>query len=164
MLFTDESKRHVVIIHRGHFFTFPLFDQEGNILKPEEVLACVKYILNLNLKEAELPLGVLTAENRNVWAEARARLEQLGNQEALNAIDSALYCMALDDFESDDHDKLSDNFLHGDPKNRWFDKNYTLMLSKNGHTAINFEHSWGNCLLVKLKLNHLFFEYSDLLF
>jgi len=31
---------------------------------------------------------------------------------------------------------------------RWFDKCFTLIVTKKGHTAINFEHSWGDGVAV----------------
>jgi carnitine O-palmitoyltransferase 2 len=102
-------------------FTFNYFiknNQSGNLLPPDALYGCVKYILDSNCKESEYPLGVLTAENRDTWAEVRSKLELLGNKDQLNAIDSALYCIALDDINTNDIDLLSHNFLYGDPKNR----------------------------------------------
>ena len=52
-----------------------------------------------------------------------------------------IYCIALDETESSDPDVLCPNFLHGDAKNRWFDKNYTIIVNKDGNAALNFEHS-----------------------
>lgn len=99
-------------------------------MQPEELLASIQHILNSNSKEPEFSLGCLTSENRDVWADVRAKLESLGNKDALNAIDSALYCISLDDLESNDPDVLSANFLHGNSKNRWFDKNHQLIITK----------------------------------
>jgi len=31
---------------------------------------------------------------------------------------------------------------------RWFDKSFTLIVTKNGHSAVNFEHSWGDGVAV----------------
>jgi carnitine O-palmitoyltransferase 2 len=134
--------------------------KKGKILGPEEIYACISYILDPvrnPTKEADQPLGVLTAENRDKWAELRSRLEQIGNnKESLAAIDSALYALALDDTDSHDIDKLSLQFLHGDPRNRWFDKNNTLIVNKNGHAAVNFEHSWGDGVAVLRFFNEIY--------
>lgn len=83
----------------------------------------------------------MTSENRDVWADLRNKLIDLGNEEALNAIDSSLYCIALDDTETNDPDDLSSNFLYGNSKNRWFDKNHTVIVNKDGNAGLNFEHS-----------------------
>jgi len=97
--------------------------------------------LDTNTKDAEFPLGVLTAENRDVWADVRSKLLQLGNEKALEAIDTALYCIALDDTNTLNEDSLSRNFLYGNPNNRWFDKNYSLIVNRDGYAGLNFEHS-----------------------
>ena len=102
----------------------------------------------MKLDDALHPLGVLTSEDRNKWATIRDNLEKLGNTEALRLIDSAIYCIALDDVSSDEPDKLLSNFLHGDPKNRWFDKSISLIVTQNAQAAVNFEHSWGDGVAV----------------
>lgn len=124
------------------------FSEIGNILPPEIIYARMSHITNMKLEDASHPIGVLTSENRDKWATIRNDLEKLGNQEALRLIDSAIYCIALDDQSSDDPDKLLTSFLHGDPKNRWFDKSISLIITKNGQAAVNFEHSWGDGVAV----------------
>lgn len=164
---SDESKNHILIAHKGSFFTFPVLQEDGSIKRPEEMYTFIKHILDTNTTENEFALGALTAENRDVWAEVRSRLVELGNEEALNSIDSALYCLALDDVEEVDENKLSRGYLYGNAYNRlvdyelilkflifinfkllsfiifkrWFDKNYTVIVNKNGFSGYNFEHS-----------------------
>ena len=139
ILYLDESGKHIAVLYRGHFFVFPVLDKIGRIFPPEQIYACIKHILSSNVPRNPLALGALTAENRDTWAQVRERLESLGNEEALHAVDSALYCIALDEFASEDPDALGVNFLTGDAANRWFDKNLTLIFTPNGHAAINFE-------------------------
>lgn len=126
------------------------------MLEPEEILACFRYILDSNQKPAEFPIGVLTSENRDKWADVRSKLESLGNESALKAIDSALFCIALDDTDSNDPSVLAPNFLYGNPSNRWFDKNHTLIINKNGQAAVNFEHSWGDGVAVLRFFNEIY--------
>jgi carnitine O-palmitoyltransferase 2 len=147
-LYTDETQKHILVLRKGHFFTFPVFDESGNILPPDTLYAYMSHITNMKLNDAEHPIGVLTSENRNTWARIRENLEKLGNQEALRLVDSAVYCIALDDLSSEDPDKLLTNFLHGDPKNRWFDKSISLIVTQNAQAAVNFEHSWGDGVAV----------------
>jgi len=105
-------------------------NEDGSILEPTELLGCFQHILSINQSEAEFSLGSLTSENRDVWAVIREKLESLGNKEALNAIDSAMFCINLDDIDTNDLDVLSQNFLHGNCRNRWFDKNHQLIITK----------------------------------
>jgi carnitine O-palmitoyltransferase 2 len=156
ILVTDESKKHILILYRGNFFKFNVLDNNNNILPPSEIYACILHILNSHTKVAEHSIGVLTSEDRDIWANVRSRLLSLGNKQTLDAIDTSLYCIALDDFESDNPCSLGSNFLYGDAKNRWFDKNHTLIVTKNGQTAINFEHSWGDGVAILRFFNELF--------
>lgn len=156
ILVSDSTKNHVLVVHKGNFFTFPVLNADGSIVKPEEMYACIRHILDSNVKENEFPLGVLTSENRDVWADTRAKLVELGNADALAAIDSAIYCIALDETETNDPDVLCPNFLHGDAKNRWFDKNYTIIVNRDGHAALNFEHSWGDGVAVLRLFNEIY--------
>ncbi|CAF0769107.1 unnamed protein product [Brachionus calyciflorus] len=155
VLKTDPSQRHILVIHNGNFYTFPVFDEQDNVLPPEVIYACMTHIINSN-ETAELPLGVLTSENRNVWADARTRLEKLGNEEILDKIDTALFCIALDDSKSTDPSEMAHEFLYGDAKNRWFDKSNTIIINKSGHAAVNFEHSWGDGVAVLRFFNELY--------
>lgn len=76
-------------------------------------------IINDNTAKAEHPLGILTTQNRDVWAKQRAYLEAGGNSEALNKIDSAIFNLVLDDDEiNDDKHKILRKYLHDDGLNR----------------------------------------------
>lgn len=39
---------------------------------------------------------------------------------------------------------------------RWFDKSISLIVTKNGQAAVNFEHSWGDGVAVLRFFNELF--------
>ena len=39
---------------------------------------------------------------------------------------------------------------------RWFDKSFNLIVAKNGLSAINFEHSWGDGVAVLRFFNELY--------
>ena len=110
----------------------------------EEIYACIRHILDAGLQEANDSIGVLTSENRDTWAALREQLVACGNEEALSAIDTALFCISLDETNSNEPDDLAHGFLHGNANNRWFDKNHTLIVNANGQAGINFEHSWGD--------------------
>ena len=39
---------------------------------------------------------------------------------------------------------------------RWFDKSFQLIVTRGGHAAINFEHSWGDGVAVLRLFNELY--------
>ena len=38
--------------------------------------------------------------------------------------------------------------LHGEARDRWLDKSFQLVVSRDGEAAINFEHAWGDGIAV----------------
>lgn len=138
----------------------------GNIEAPHTIINRLKYVLNdeSSSKPAEFPLGVLTAENRDKWAEFRTYFSENHNEKALETIDSALFCLSLDsDAQLDPSDPVPmiKNMLHGDKnglQNRWFDKSLSLIVCKDGTAGVNFEHSWGDGVAVLRYFNEVYNE------
>ncbi|XP_061488998.1 carnitine O-palmitoyltransferase 2, mitochondrial isoform X2 [Rhineura floridana] len=156
VLFTDESERHLLVLRNGNFYTFDVIDRDGNIVTPSEIHAHLKYILSDNSPVPAFPLACLTTENRDTWALLRQELLDNGNKEALEKVDSAVFCLCLDDFPIKDLIHLSHTMLHGDGINRWYDKSFNLILAKGGTAAIHFEHSWGDGVAVLRFQNEVF--------
>ncbi|XP_055978326.1 carnitine O-palmitoyltransferase 2, mitochondrial isoform X1 [Sorex fumeus] len=155
-LVTDDKARHLLVLRKGHFYVFDVLDQEGNILSAPEIQAHLKFILSDNSAAPEFPLSYLTSENRDVWAELRQKLLSAGNEAALHKVDSAVFCLCLDDARMTDLVHLSHNMLHGDGANRWFDKSFSLILAADGTAAVNFEHAWGDGVAVLRFFNEVF--------
>jgi carnitine O-palmitoyltransferase 1, liver isoform len=82
----------------------------------------------------------LTAGDRTKWAQNRQLYFSRGvNKLALYLIESAAFVLSLDDqdFEFDlKHPEKLDRYgqllLHGNGHDRWFDKSFTVCVSKNG--------------------------------
>ncbi|XP_075219191.1 carnitine palmitoyltransferase 2 isoform X2 [Lycorma delicatula] len=141
-IFQDTTKRHIVVMKGGHFYTFDVLDIAGNIVSPSVIESSISYILKQEDK-AEFPLGILTTMNRDSWAKLRAQLESTNNQQELNIIDTSLFNLCLDDSHLLDEIAFVRQYLHSDGINRWFDKSFSLIVGKNS-AGINFEHSWGD--------------------
>lgn len=153
---------HLFFICISHFLP------SGNIESPRTITNRLKFVLNdaASSTAAEFPLGVLTAENRDTWADVRAHLEKTHNEAALETVDSALFLLSLDDkadYSPEDPVPIVQNMLHGDSNgliNRWFDKSFSLIVCKDGNAGINFEHSWGDGMQ---KIQKFFYFYIDYL-
>ncbi|CAG9129159.1 unnamed protein product [Plutella xylostella] len=149
LIFRDPNSKHVLVQRKGHFYAFDVLDSDGNLLSPTELLANLKHIMDDNSPVSEHPLGVLTCQNRDEWARQRTHLEETGNTEALNKIDSAIFNLILDEETiHDDKHSILKQYLHADGTNRWFDKSFSLIVTKDGVSGINFEHSWGDGVAV----------------
>ena len=44
---------------------------------------------------------------------------------------------------------------------RWFDKSFSLLMSRNGYTAVSFEHAWGDGVAVMRFFNEVFRDTTD---
>lgn len=136
-------------------YVFDVVDRDGNLVKASEILAHLQYILADSTTEPTFPLGFLTAENRDVWAYLRNKLVATGNKEELHIIDSALFCLCLDDETLTDLTHITQCLLSGGGCNRWHDKSFSIILTKNGEGGINFEHSWGDGISVLRFVNEI---------
>lgn len=149
--------RHVVVLRNGYFYVFDAIDGDGNIMPHAHLYNHIKYILSDTRPAPSHPISLLTTENRDTWAEVRDYLEKLGNAEQLRLIDSAIFVLSLDEETlGDDSVKSAHHMLHGPVHNRWFDKSFTLIVTKDGKAAINFEHSWGDGVAVLRYFNEIY--------
>lgn len=160
---SDPNSSHIVVLSRSQFYWFNVLDKKNDLILTENDL-------KLNFKEiihdsyrasisdlAKSSFGLLTTENRRVWASIRSNLSnekddsQATNNEILKIIDSALFVVCLDDVEVESLEEISTNMLCGISKidngvqtgtctNRWYDK-LQIIVTKNSKVGVNFEHT-----------------------
>eukprot|EP00002_Diphylleia_rotans_P020437 TRINITY_DN3965_c0_g1_i1.p1 TRINITY_DN3965_c0_g1~~TRINITY_DN3965_c0_g1_i1.p1 ORF type:complete len:661 (+),score=166.79 TRINITY_DN3965_c0_g1_i1:47-2029(+) len=142
---TSPSK-HIVVMSKNRFFTIDAVSKNGEWKTEAELENDILGVLKKTESSSGPALGVLTTEDRDVWATARQHLESNPkNAASLNTIDTALFVVCLDDSKAPTTDEeCVKAFLHGDARNRWFDKSFSIVVSKNGTSAVNFEHAWGD--------------------
>ncbi|KAK7074876.1 Carnitine O-palmitoyltransferase 2, mitochondrial [Halocaridina rubra] len=158
----DPKARHIVFMKNGHFYVFDVLDKDGNIFSPSHLHACVSYIANDQTPPPKHPIAILSSENRDIWAKCRAELVAAGNEESLNAIDTAAFNIVFDDAKvGTDPEKMYRTFLYGNGKNRWFDKSFSLIFTADGQTALNFEHAWGDGVAVMSYFNEVVKDVSE---
>ncbi|XP_076447430.1 carnitine O-palmitoyltransferase 2, mitochondrial-like isoform X2 [Babylonia areolata] len=157
-LYCDPTAQHLLVMRNGNFYIFNIFDRDGNMVDEREILAHLQYILSVDDPRPSHPLGVLTTADRDTWAKARMQLLNAApsNETQLKLLDSAAFCLVLDDEDLTDPIPLARSFLFSDGVNRWFDKSFQLILSKRGTAAVNFEHSWGDGVAVMRYFKELY--------
>lgn len=170
--FSPAKHRHVLVMKNGQFYIFQLLGRDNQLLSPETIYANLKHIANLPLIGNFESISELTTANRDFWASEREHLVGLSekNKRNLAHIDSSMFVLCLDDRQFKDPEQQIEgahNFLHGTNKtgstNRWFDKSFSLIVTKDGHAAINFEHSWGDGVAILRFFNDAYNDASHLI-
>lgn len=136
--------RHIVVLSRGRMFRMDVITPDGQPYAVADLLAGLQAITRETaaLGAAAASAGHLTTKARAQWAASRAALLACdpGNAAALEEIETALFCLCLEDFEPADNQEACDHLLHGDSGNRWFDKAVSLIVFEDGRAGINVEH------------------------
>ncbi|MCJ1395846.1 hypothetical protein MMC18_008732 [Xylographa bjoerkii] len=156
----DEGAKHLVVLCRGQFYWFDVLDDNSDLIMTEKDMAVnlqviVDDAVQTPIQEAAKgAVGVLSTENRKIWAGLRdvlTREEDSNNAECLSTVDSAIFILCLDYTEPQTSAQLCGNMLCGSSEvvkgvqigtctNRWYDK-LQIIVCKNGSAGINFEHT-----------------------
>ncbi|KAF0697627.1 Aste57867_11717 [Aphanomyces stellatus] len=140
----NPRSEHIVVLHRNAFYKVNVLDGK-KIVSQASLQATLAHISTHGATDAP-NVAVLTSEDRDVWAAARAsiRASDAVNAASIDAIDSALFVVVLDDASFKTDSELSALTLHGaNGANRWFDK-LQVIAYNNGHLATNFEHTFSD--------------------
>ena len=80
--------------------------------------------------------------DRADWAGTRQQLLEIDpvNKSRLDELETALFCVCLEDSVPENQHIVSNELLHGDSGNRWFDKSISLIVFGDGSSGINGEH------------------------
>jgi carnitine O-acetyltransferase len=137
-------ERHILVFVRGHMFRMDVIGPDGHAHTLDELAAGFRAARAAGAVRAAAgtSVGHLTTKARAEWAASRAALQALdpANTEALDTIERALFCLALEDLAPADAREACDHLLHGDSANRWFDKALTFVVFADGSAGLNGEH------------------------
>lgn len=156
----DPGAKHIVVLCRGQFYWFDVLDDASDLIMTEKDMALNLQVVVDDAEETSIQeaakgaLGVLSTENRKIWAGLRdilTRDPESNNAECLGIVDSALFILCLDYIAPQTGAELCGNMLCGTNEivkgvqigtctNRWYDK-LQIIVCKNGSAGINFEHT-----------------------
>ena len=140
---TNTEANHLVVISNGHYYSIQAAFKNNIAQNYTHFYESIKFILKESQRDNNISVGCLTSTNRSTWAKNRDKILDLSplNTDSLNKIEGALAILVLDQNEYSSDSDMFKNMLCGNSHNRWYDKSIQLILSKNGHFAINYEHS-----------------------
>ena len=144
------DSRHIVVQRGASFYALDVIRDDGTAASRAEIEGNIRAILAAPIVDDAPAVGVLTAMDRDAWADARESLATGSerNRASLAEVDSALFAVCLEDAAPGDDTSETRSMLHGNGRNRWFDKSFQLIVNKAGRAAVNFEHSWGDGIAV----------------
>ncbi|MFE0085299.1 choline/carnitine O-acyltransferase, partial [[Kitasatospora] papulosa] len=137
------TARHIVVFFRGTMFRLDVIGPDGVPHGLDEIQAGLRAVTKSDVHTAEEDrAGHLTTMARAEWAATRASLveDRPANARTLDDIETALFCVCLEDFAPRDIQAACDELLHGDRGNRWFDKAVSFVVFADGRAGINVEH------------------------
>ncbi|KAM7306054.1 carnitine O-acetyltransferase-like [Ixodes scapularis] len=160
---TDVLSKNVVAIHNNQLFTFCGHDAGGTPYDERGILQQLLRVVDMS-RESGVPVGILTAQNRDVWAESYKRLCQSPkNAACVEAIQKAALVVCLDrevDTTGPYEESCGPMFVGGtkgeNEGNRWNDKTLQFIVGREGHTGIMFVHSPMDSSLVATLLDHCY--------
>ncbi|KAG8866101.1 hypothetical protein FRC20_009078 [Serendipita sp. 405] len=155
----DPSSQQITLLVNGHMFLVDVYDTSGDICSLDTLVQRLR-ACTLEAQCEVIPVAILTADDREIWAKNRDHLASLSpsNGQNLSSVDSSLFCLSLDStrtrikhgdsiYSSEDLTNARwDDHLHNtaygmDGFNRWFDKTITLSVESNTRLGMMGEHS-----------------------
>ncbi|MET9133829.1 choline/carnitine O-acyltransferase [Streptomyces antibioticus] len=135
---------HIVVFFQGGMFRLDVLGPDGVPHSLDDIEAGLRAVMKAGADpaDADTSVGHLTTMARAEWAAARESLVACHprNADALDDVETALFCVALEDFAPADTQDACDQLLYGDRGNRWFDKAVSFVVFADGRAGINVEH------------------------
>jgi len=140
------QSRHLVVICNDHFYKINAYPN-GQHLSEQELRVSFEWIVSeASQLEPGVPVGILTAQNRDLWAQMRLKLQNLSpiNQETLEAVESSIFIISLTEDYPTDPTEAAELAMHGRTgRNKWFDKTIDISFHKNGQVGAVGDHTPG---------------------
>ena len=139
------TARHVVVFHRGTPFRLDVVDADGRPYDREDLAAALQAIMKDGAfaRRSRRPRPGTSPRRPARSGRPRGRTSlgaAPGNAAALEEIETALFCVCLDEDAPQGDLEACDQLLHGDSGNRWFDKSFSFVVFADGTAGINVEH------------------------
>ncbi|KAJ2226358.1 Carnitine O-acetyltransferase mitochondrial [Coemansia sp. RSA 1286] len=145
-IYARDQSRHVAIAHKGRFFALRVPDTASTdrLAAIQQIEVQLQAIIDSTEQlERAKSIGILTASLRDDWYAARECLLQVspGNAESLRILESSAFLVSLESVSPSTHQEFSLACHCSNGVDRYFDKNFQLLVFANGRYGFNGEHS-----------------------
>jgi carnitine O-acetyltransferase len=140
------KSKHIIVMMKDQIFVVYVYDKSGGRIAVKEIEKQLRKCVDLveSAKSLQPPIGLLSGQHRDRWAEHHGYLlRNSNNQASFEMIESAIFAIALDHkIIPQGVSYLAKNVFHGfDGHNRWFDKSLSIVVDNCGRLGVNGEHS-----------------------
>ncbi|ORX68228.1 choline/Carnitine O-acyltransferase, partial [Linderina pennispora] len=141
-VFDLAANTHITVVRNNQFFALQLI-HDGQLLSAAEIESQLDRIVEQADSSAAVPVGVLTADNRDLWADNYKLLLAASpkNAQTLETLQSSAFTVCLDDSRPVTREEYHRVYWHGNGRNRWFDKSLQFIVCDNGKAGSLAEHS-----------------------
>ncbi|KAJ2009203.1 Carnitine O-acetyltransferase mitochondrial [Coemansia thaxteri] len=147
-VYSREESGHIAVAHKGRFYILRLPATSADPGSRHNSISLLERRLQAIVERAEhnersKSIGVLTAALRDDWYAARECLLEVSPSNAANLrmLESAAFLVSLESSAPSSHRDFSHACYCSDGTNRYFDKNFQLLVFANGRYGFNGEHS-----------------------
>ena len=147
------GNNYLVALRRGHIFKI-ILDEGG--CGVSYLILKRKFQAVLEHSTENLPsLATLSADKRDIWAKLQEDISSLSpkNSALIDMINAAAFIICLDDGSPATATERCNQFLLGNPSNRWSDKSLQFVVCENGVSGYICEHSMLDAASLK-QINH----------
>uniref|UniRef100_A0A7S3LJ93 Choline/carnitine acyltransferase domain-containing protein n=1 Tax=Aplanochytrium stocchinoi TaxID=215587 RepID=A0A7S3LJ93_9STRA len=150
--YAPDLHNHIVVARKNRFYSFDVYDLNGDALSVDALELQFKRIIQMaDAKGTDPnPIGILTAENRDVWYQKRKLLlvgpKAAENEKVLELIQSSIFAVTFDDSKPVTREEVGRALLHGDGKNKFWDKSFMITVFDNGKMGYVGEHAMADGL------------------
>ncbi|KAJ2853138.1 Carnitine O-acetyltransferase mitochondrial, partial [Coemansia erecta] len=140
---TVSYDHETIVVIRNHQLFSSDFASGGTQLTMDEIERMLDRIVEIADSRAAVPVGILTADNRDSWTDNRKLLIESSpaNAQVLDEIESSAFIVSLEKDAPVTREEFSHAIWHGDGCNRWFDKPCQFVVTDSVRAGFNGEHS-----------------------
>ncbi|KAJ1837981.1 Carnitine O-acetyltransferase mitochondrial, partial [Coemansia sp. RSA 486] len=123
------QNEHFAVVRNNQFFIVQMV-HNGQLLTAAEIESQLDRIVAEADSSAAVPVGVMTSDNRDLWADNYKLLRDAAPENAatLERLQSAAFLVCLDSSKPVTREEIHRVFWHGDGANRWFDKSLQFIV------------------------------------
>ena len=156
-------QKHIIVLYRGYIFSLNVLSNSGEVKAYEQIKAELEHICSPNQSTQGPGLGILTSMDREKWASTREDLQKINhvNGGHIEKIETAIFALCLDEESPSTLEDTSKQMLHGNGRNRWFDKSLQFIVTKSGELGINMEHTGVDGSIMSRFIKFLYDDMGD---